>query len=420
MKISHIILEAVKDPEVQQLKTKIISQVRSTDDRILLNKINTALQSTNLGDRIKKALKRDGDSEIFRWLNSISKAILDTDGTVDDKLAFAEGLSEGYIDIKKMLSGERVHFEDLLVPKNNVNLDFVVRVFASLRNIGGEATKGPGEFSLAVFSPAIRIMGEGDLKIGNKKIELKAEGGRLGSSSGTGESGLKTELNGAIIQSYFPTIEPNRTLGVEDLNSLIKQSTLNPKQLKQFAQELFTYIFLGKDWVDIQPIISAVVNKGDVRKPFTKAAYDAYRGPSDKPKFDGVMMINFQLQELRYFEDFEEMYANSYAASFAVIKSNPAFAGRAILPALKLAPAKVDPVPLPQKTDKVTAQQLAQLSNSYAAYMLALSRVRNPQLAAQVAQYITQIYKAGTSNKTLQTKIRKAFPQLSLRQLTQR
>ena len=126
--------------------------------------------------------------------------------------------------------------------------------------------------------------------------------------------------------------------------------------------------------------------------------------------------MNFSLQELRYYEDFEELYADSYKASFAFINANPQFQGRTILPSLDLAPFKPTTPAMPLKTDTVSANQIQTLSNNYAAYMLALSRKRDPQLAAQVAKYVSSIFRPGMSNKTLQTAIRQQFPSLKLRQ----
>ena len=95
------------------LKNRIIGQIEKTDDEELLDTIWTALNKGGLTDRIKGALKLDKDAS--KYIGEISQIIIDTPGSYGEKMSFLEGFPDGYIDIKRMLSGERVHFEDLIV-----------------------------------------------------------------------------------------------------------------------------------------------------------------------------------------------------------------------------------------------------------------------------------------------------------------
>jgi hypothetical protein len=402
MRILDILLEkaTARKQDLSTLKTKIVNQVQVTDDADLLNRIYSSLNSTNLGDRIKKALAK-GDNEVRNYLDTIANIIVNTPGTVEEKIRFATGLPEGYIDVKTMVSGKRVHFEDLIVSnRKNTPRDFIVRVFHALRTVGADQSKGPGEFALAVLSPQIKIFGEGDLKIGNHKIEVKAGGGRLGATGGAasraeGGGGLQSDENYAIINEFFPgQVAPDVTLGIGSLSKLIANSKLPPTELKKFGQKLFGYIFKGKTWVDLTPLVNATVNRDDLTKPYVHAAFLAYKGPEKKAKFHGIMLMNFDIQELRYFEDFEEMYANAYKTSPAIISANAGFAPRNILPQVDLAPEKINNVELPPPG--LTGPEINAKLADYAEMMARKAKQgRNPQLIAKVATYLQQLWASG-------------------------
>jgi hypothetical protein len=424
MHILDVLLEkaVARKQDLSALKTKIVNQVQVTDDADLLNKIYSALNSTNLGGRIKKALAK-GDNEVKSYLDTIANIIVNTPGTVEEKIRFATGLPEGYIDVNKMVSGQRVHFEDLIVSnRKNTPRDFILRVFHALRNVGLDQSKGPGEFALAVLSPQIKIFGEGDLKIGNHKIEVKTGGGRLGATGGSaskeaGGGGLQSDDNYNIIDQFFPGQVPaDTTLGIGSLNKLVKESSLKPTELKKFAQKLFGYIFKGKTWVDLTPLVNAVVNRDDIRKPYVHAAYQAYRGPEKKSKFHGIMLMNFDLQELRYFEDFEEMYTNMYSPSVAIISANAGFAPRNILPQVDLAPEQVNRVDLPLKG--TTGPEINTRLADFVEMKAKLAKQgRNTKLISDATRYLQQQWNSGIriTKSNINDILYSKFPELQLR-----
>jgi hypothetical protein len=419
MHITDIILE--KAGNLTGLKGKIIDQVQVTDDADLLNRIYSALNSTNLGSRIKKALAK-GDNEVKNYLDTITNIIINTPGTVEEKIRFATGLPDGYVDIEKMTSGQRVHFEDLIVSnRKNAPREFILRVMNALRTVGSEQSKGPGEFALAVLSPQIKIFGEGDLKIGNHKIEVKAGGGRLGATGGSdkeeGGAGLQSNGNYQIINKYFPNqLPPDTSLGVRGLNKLIHTATLPPAKLKEFAEKLFGNIFKGKTWVDLTHLINATVNKDDIRKAFTHAAFQAYKGPEKKSKFHGMMLMNFDLQELRYFEDFDEMYSNSYAPQFQIVSSNAAFGPRLILPSIDLAPATVDRVDLPLKGS--TGPEINTRLADFVEMKAKLAKQgRNTKLISDATRYLQQQWNSGIriTKSNINDILYSKFPELKIK-----
>ena len=143
----------ILEDSVSQLKTDIIKQVKKTDDEELLDRIFTVLNKSGLSDRISGTLERETDTA--GYVADLTQIIIDTPGTYQEKHDFINGFPTGYVDIKLMLSGERVKYIDLLTGNS-----FVSRVFDKLKRVTFGTAKGPGEFALAVMSPHIRITGK--------------------------------------------------------------------------------------------------------------------------------------------------------------------------------------------------------------------------------------------------------------------
>jgi hypothetical protein len=125
-----------------------------------------------------------------------------------------------------MLSGKRVHFEDLLITNaEGPSISFIKQVFKKLKDVGDKRGKGPGEFSLAVLSPKLTIFGSGDIKIGNKTIEVKASAGKTMSSGGgrIGTTGfLQHQRNAEIIKQYIPALDTSKDLNLSNLSNISK------------------------------------------------------------------------------------------------------------------------------------------------------------------------------------------------------
>ena len=110
MKSNEFITE--DDNNISQLKTDIIRQVKKTSDEELLDRIYTVLNKSDLVSRISGTLERDTDT--VGYVEELTKIIIDTPGTFQEKYEFIDGFPTGYVDIKLMLSGNRVKFEELL------------------------------------------------------------------------------------------------------------------------------------------------------------------------------------------------------------------------------------------------------------------------------------------------------------------
>lgn len=339
------------DPAVTQLKTQIIGQVKQTDDADLLQKIYTVLNKTGLVDRIGLVLDRDTDTK--GYVKQLVDMIIEVPGTYEEKVAFVKQYPTGYVDIKKMLSGEYVKFSDLLVGGKGAPLEFVHRVFDSLKQVTFGGAKGPGEFALAVLSPHIKITGKGDLHIGKDVIEVKAAAGKSGSSGGrVGTPGLlKSDNIPQILAQYCKTPVPEgKGLNLKQFTNYMVENGLTKAQMKACATKLFNYIFSGK--ADVSGIVDAVVTGQDPNPYFLKANYELYQEESG---FTGMMLINFNTQALKYFRDPLQMAQEIYAFSIYLISSNTGFQARQILSQVTLAPVKEPKEsPVKAKPKKVT------------------------------------------------------------------
>lgn len=317
MKIKELLTE-----DVSQLKKDVITQVQQTDDEQLLDRIYTVLNQSGLADRIGGVLTRDTDTE--GYVDEITRIIIDTPGTYQEKYAFIEAFPTGYVNIKLMLSGNRVTFEDLLQGGK-----FVHSVFQALKRYQPAGVKGPGEFALAVMSPHIKITGKGDLNIGDQVVEVKASAGKTVSSGGgrLGTPGLlHSDRVATIIKKYIPTVrlETGVNLSLEGLQQLA--ANLEPVVKEKLAKDVFGYIF-GRS-VDTSELESAFAAGQSLSGPYTKANWALYQQHSG---FTGVMLINFALGQLQYFANPADIISNIYSTNVYLISKDKGAQSRQIL-----------------------------------------------------------------------------------------
>ena len=86
-------LRLIED-DLSTLKHKVIKSIETTDDATLLDKIYSALNRTNITQRIGAALNQN-DRDIKGYIDEIVEVIVNTPGRYEDKLLFAEGLDKG-------------------------------------------------------------------------------------------------------------------------------------------------------------------------------------------------------------------------------------------------------------------------------------------------------------------------------------
>lgn len=291
MKIKDIIKE-----DINKLRQDVITQVQTTDDEMLLNRIFTVLNQTGLTERISAVLHRDTDTKTY--LSMLTNLIIQTEGTYEEKNAFVVGYPKGYINVPAMVSGNMVSFDELIVGIPGTPVEFVKRVFYALADSKND--KGPGELALAVLSPMIAISGRGDLKIGKMEVEVKAVaptgkgGGRLGE---TGGKDIAYEKTPDILAKYTGKDYSAVNAHVSDIPKILAEIQ-DPKQRLACATELFTYIFRGK--VNVTQMAQLAANGQSVIEPYFAANYQVYKM---RHGFDSLMILDFRLGRLRNYTD---------------------------------------------------------------------------------------------------------------------
>lgn len=401
------ITDKLFEADLGTLRKEIIDHVKKTRDEELLDKLYTVLNQRGLTDRIASTLERDTDTK--GYIDTLTQLIIDTPGTYQEKYDFVNGFPTGYVDINKMLSGNRVNFTDLLTGG-----EFVLRVFNTLKRETFGSAKGPGEFALAVMSPHIKINGKGDLNIGKHVIEVKASAGKEVSSGGgrLGEPGLlKTDNVVKIIEKYLnvelDTVAP-KGVGLGGLTTL--SSKLSPAQRKKFGQELFGYIF-GGTTANVSELVTAFVDGTDLRDAFIKANYEAYKSESG---FDGVMIMNFALGELHYFRNVNDLVRHVYSGiGVYIVSADPTKSSRQILTQVTLSPFKEPAVKLPDApTGKTTPQVTSQFEQQVLEFCVDFSRQQgtSPDKVNEMYKMVMDMFAKNKDTKAIMAKLKREYP----------
>lgn len=420
MQILEILAERINN--IDLLKNKVKSQIDLTDDETLLNRVFTSLNSGTLMQRLSAGLGKLSDPEINTFLKDISNAIINADGSYEEKMAFIDGLHKGFVDVNKMIDGSRHHFSDLLVPNKKVSLQFLFGMFNSLKDLGGKAKKGPGEFSLAIMSPDVSVFGGGDLKINGKFVEVKAGAGTIGA---TGM--FQHQKVPIILQQFFPNIDTTRNMGAVGLAKTLTQYNLDKSTLKAFADKFVDYIFKSQEeWANTDPLKAAIQNPqsptlaDDIRRGYLTASYSAYKGQTKSEKFHGIMLMNFDKQELRYFEDPTELYNDIDTVAFNFVSKNKEWGGKLINPGVTL---RSQPLARPAVPDNANDKSMQNYIDQQADFFIKRSQQRNPRdlslrdpkLKIDVANTIKGLAARNTAPAKMTAEILARFPMLKVR-----
>lgn len=392
---------------VSKLKTDIKQQVDKTSDAELLDRIYTVLNKSSLSGRIANILNRDTDTQGFT--DMITNIIIDTPGSYQEKFDFINAFPTGYVDIEKMLSGERVKFTELLT-----GTEFVQKVFERLKRETFGTAKGPGEFALAVMSPHIRITGKGDLNIGKRVIEVKASAGKEVSSGG-GRLGTPGSLQSDDVQKIIEKnlkvrladVAPGGNLGLGGLTKLA--STLTSARRTAFGQELFDYIFHGT--ADTSELVSTFASGGDLRDAWVSTNYASYQNETG---FDGIMIMNFALGELHYFKQVNDLVKHVYnAIGVYLVSKDKAAQARQILTQVTLAPFKEPPVVVPVAAPEAKNKEYQQQVIDFANQLAAKNNIKDPAVIGQIVHLTTDALQQGIEPDKILKLVKSQIPQLN-------
>lgn len=312
---------------IKNLKAAIIADVQDSDDLDLLNRIYTAIHSSGLESRVSSVLVSDTDTA--RYSKALSSLVINTAGTYEEKEAFANGYSKGYIDTRKLLSGKRVSFDEVVTGG-----DFVKRVFDKLFTFTAEDA-GPGEFALAALSPELKMRESGDLWFNNQYIEVKAAagsksgsgGGRLGVTGAT----LRYDRIPEIFASFKATDTPysSASMSINKLPSWI-QANVDPTRQREFAQTLFEYIFNKPT----PKIVDAALGNGDIVKEYFSENFYAYK---KQAQWDGILLLSLSGRTALFGRKPEDFFGNIYRSAAQLNpEKDTGFAARTILSPITL------------------------------------------------------------------------------------
>jgi hypothetical protein len=430
MRSKEFLIEKLSTRSLDSLKNKVKTGIDQTSDETLLHKIYTTLNSGSITKRLTGELEQLPDVDIRRFHKDIANVIINAPGTFEEKMNFVSGLNTGYVDVSKMLDGNRHHFSDLLIPTNKVPLKFLFDMFNEMKDLGGKAKKGPGEFALAIMSPKISIFGPGDLKIANKIIEVKAGSGTVGDTSQFQHSKVAI-----ILHKHLPNVDTTKPIGAEGLSNAVidaqNQGLLDKNGLDALANELTDYIFKGYLHADLTPLNQAIKSISPnnnaidtIRRGYLTAAYTAYkqRKEDQSIKFDAMMLINFDNQDLRYFDNPAEMYNDVETVAFSFSHPNSGWAGKLIAPSVNL---KREPIVGVEPPKNPTPAAMKAYYGQSAEMMIKMAQQRwprnlelrnNTSLQSEVAKFIESLASQGVNALKIPKLVKQKFPILNLRE----
>ena len=308
--------EAVSAAPNIELKKKIITTVKSTNDDQLLNKVLSVLYSENIGSKLSAVLAKDTD--IGDLNQTVAKIILETDGTVEEKEKFAKNFSKGYINIPVMFSGKKVTYDQIVTPGFPLRVFDNMVVAQTLRPQG----VGPGEWAIAIMSPKINFMGQagggGDLAVeGVGRVELKGRD----KASGRWINARKAKLNMTAIKDTIeaalfgensegsgeeipPRVPISMWAGPGGIREKIKKN--NPKSLNQVCQVIAKGLFAYADAGSLGSFINVLKtgDKKEIDDVYLAVGIENYKTYSN---WDGILLLDHPAKILHYFKDYSEM-----------------------------------------------------------------------------------------------------------------
>jgi hypothetical protein len=309
--------EAVSATPNIELKQRVITGVKQTNDEKLLQKILQVLHSTDLGTQLTAALSTDVD--IKNMLENVARVVLETEGTLEEKQEFIANFPKGFINIKKIfgLKAGKVTYDEVVTsgfPKRVFN-NFVVAGDLNPRGVGA------GELALSIMSPKItfhgKVGGGGDILVaGVGKVEVKtaiSDGGRWHNAR---EAGYNMKGVGDMLEKAVSKTLPNgkvvpgpplpKQIRIQDWVDIWKPEIKQGQHKKDFnnicrymADALFSNI-------DNTAYANALQNGNaeEIREAILSLGFNNYKSYAN---WDGILIIDNPRQILQYFRDYESM-----------------------------------------------------------------------------------------------------------------
>lgn len=325
---------SVQDPKVTQAQQAITDKVQSIFDIEELNKIYSYVRKMDLGGGFDEIFTKDVDLKQIQSL--LSKAIVDSPGTFEQKMGFAKELvTIGCIDVDKLLqSGVTRNITDLVVTDYP---DIYSSIAPALINIAGafksgnvKTNRGKGEFFLAILSPEITLSkaGHGDLTIRGQGYEVKDNLARIKGRKGYGTTDQVRVDVSKQVDNYIkkilkknpesPLAGQTFTVGVgakqtlwKDFGPLAIQSGENPNDVVKFLKTLWAQsirgLFLNATNAQIASVTpmdaQGVIDFKALHSPMKALAFDYYKTVDG---FSGAFFVNSAKMTITYVENSEQ------------------------------------------------------------------------------------------------------------------
>ena len=230
------------------------------------------------------------------YIKSLAAVISETEGSVEDKLKFANTLgSVNHIDIKA-LQQPIAGWSDWLV-----GTEFSKKLFDNIYSDRRFqlANKGPGEAALAFLSPQIKLRGgEGDIEVGGDPVEVKAgktkSGGRFSpTSSVIGQPYNNLSFWRDIVEDEEKAkILSKKTTTAVNYNKFLIENDLDEED----SFEILRFIFQAASLRDVR----SVANRGSDTEPkqLFKLALKNYAVAQNEENF---LILQRDIQTSLYF-----------------------------------------------------------------------------------------------------------------------
>ena len=291
-----------------ELRNDIIGQLKTEDDRDMLDKIYTVLNQSGLDERIAKILSADEDTK--GKLDIFAGLIMHTPGTFKERNQFIEDFPGGFIDTSKLMTKNNIQSMDSWLEGG----DFVRRVYDSLYRYEAMGI-GKGEYALAVLSPDIKFAGRsstdhGDLNISGTSVEVKAQ---VGAAGGRFNDARKAKMNQtgimqALEQAGVPYDDVASKTGISDVSWVknVRPMIEKPADVKRIAQEVVKGLFTHVSANDGKDLVTALVS-GDlaqIRLEWGILGYTNYQKMSD---FASMLMLSLKDNSSLFFTNPKEI-----------------------------------------------------------------------------------------------------------------
>jgi hypothetical protein len=300
---------------LDDIKNNIVQSITPIFNIDELNKIYSYIKKVDIGKGFDEIFNKDQDLKQIH--STLSRAVIDANGTFEEKMAFANELSNiGVVDANMLLNPN--------VPQNIKDItvtdypNMLQQIMPELLNIAGayssgktKTNRGKGEFFLAICSPEISMSkNEGDLIVNGQPVEVKGNLARIKGRKGYGTTDAAyTQVKKSVdqfLKENLPQVAAPQfvvTIGAKSnfwsaFGPFCIQQGLQPNVVVEFIKEKLKIIvrslYLTLDNNSVETLQSTINEQGVLDfaqfTPIIKEIAFAYYQAADK--FLGILFIN--------------------------------------------------------------------------------------------------------------------------------